>query len=625
MSEAKITIVAEDRASQSIERIGGAVSKLSGFLTAQAILGFAEKLISWAEEGDRAADVFEAMTYNLEGLQRATAHSVNALDLATIANRAHASGLQLNQQQLEAVIAAGTRYANTMGGDAKQATDQLLGALIRGREAGLLPFGIQASSTGEAVNDLVDQLDANRRAVESQAGALDRMKTRWEDLSTLFKTEVADAVNAVAEGLEGLGDAMRAAAREGADALTPLINRLREVVGLQRRAASGASGGPVIDPSSDRGRTQLTQMTRAGGGYSQLVGRGGTRLSVRTFAGQQRTVDLAESRLGRAGAVTDTGEILITAEADEGGGGGGGGRRQIRELEEARRLIAEVASGVTAIRGNWEEVDQAIAEARRTLGDFRDETLDTPLPPGANAGPSQRNAGRFAASGNAASRRDNADAFSSRSRSNAERAAAAGGNALANTTGEVERLGQMQTLVLGNMTNAVNAHIDAWMQGEQSIGRAIKGILAATLMGIATEATVKAIMATAEGFFIAATSMGTNPAAAAAFTAAAYYGAAAVAAGGTALAIGPSSVRSAAATPGRERSSTRDLGADRSLGGQGFAGPSVVINIAPGGIIGPDAAEVVGRLAVDGVNRGIRLGGMPRFDSSAIRTSGSRA
>lgn len=91
--------------------------------------------------------------------------------------------------------------------------------------------------------------------------------------------------------------------------------------------------------------------------------------------------------------------------------------------------------------------------------------------------------------------------------------------------------------LIGNMENALERAIENWLLYGESVGKALKQALAAELAHVAARCAIKAIEATADGFFFLAT--GQHAAAVAAFTAAAYYAAVAVAAGVAAKALAP--------------------------------------------------------------------------------------
>lgn len=637
MAEAKIRVTVEDRASAALESIAGSVKRLDTIASAQALMGFAQTLGRWAEEGDRASDIFGALTYDLDGLQRATAGTVSALQLAEISNRAMAAGLNLTQRQLEAVVAAGTEYARVTGGDATSSTERLLGALVSGRERGLLPFGVHANTTAEAIEQLTGRLGRNESSLRQNSGAMDRAGATVDNLKTSFKQLAADGVEMFLRVIPLVGSRTQSELASAGAAIEAFGARFRALaveIGNAFGFTEGMSeqqvenwAGTAEGVAAFRRHGFRTQFERDH--FMRLAQRQGRRVqdmlaeAPLTAMGQREVADDArraserqaqeEWQAGERQAADDRdrrerARMEVERERYEnrgGGGGGGGGRESAEERERQAREDRELRDR-TAMEQWLEDFEDAQARGM-SPGEISWEDLV---------------AGQRGAVRGARVERNTSVGRARRSDGPSDR------NGLRAATREVvslerayEQLGSTATDVLDALGTAVAGHFEAWAMGRETMGEALAGMTADLFKWMGQQALKKAGMEAIEAIAAAARYD---------FGAAALHTAAAVGfgalAGGSFYVAGQVGGSSGRSTHGRdERSSTRDLGADRSLGGQGFGGPSVVINIAPGGIIGPDAAEVVGRLAVDGVNRGIRLGGMPRFDSSAIRTSGSRA
>jgi hypothetical protein len=90
---------------------------------------------------------------------------------------------------------------------------------------------------------------------------------------------------------------------------------------------------------------------------------------------------------------------------------------------------------------------------------------------------------------------------------------------------------------MGTMTSSFKSHLEAVILGRESIGDALKGIAQDTLVALASEAAVQAIMETAKGIAKLAGSYGTDGTAAGHFAAAGMYAAVATAAGVGAYAL----------------------------------------------------------------------------------------
>jgi hypothetical protein len=114
------------------------------------------------------------------------------------------------------------------------------------------------------------------------------------------------------------------------------------------------------------------------------------------------------------------------------------------------------------------------------------------------------------------------------------------------------------------MAGALESAIERWLLYGESVGKALKQALAAELAHVAARCAIKALEATADGFFFLAT--GQFAAATAAFTAAAYYAAVAVGAGLAAKALAPKQQQKPAGAP--------SAGAAASQGTRGGSGES---------------------------------------------------
>lgn len=607
-------------------------TSMAGFLVG-GLTDIATRLYDAAEAYDQLADIQGQLGNRSQDLaSQWTMGLIPALDLAQARGRALSAGLELTDQQFAAVAAAAQVFAIRNGEDGAQAMERLTGAIIAGNERALRPFGIaleagssRAQGTAQALDQLTAAAERNRANVEASTGGFDQLGVQVNKAKEAAITFYGGITNFVLDGLFQLANnterAARAIGRGDSAGLTQAFfdatDASHQFVGQIPAIGQGLASAAAAARDYAAGLFGIARGTRAAAaaaGGRGIYGSGtsgmGNRQMLDRELNEQRFNDERRRDASRAEVERQRYEDAL---GGGGGGGGGGGRRG--PLDETD-LMSDTARRARddAIDFGGQESLFGMSEGAWAFGQWSNAQGPRRGGPGANAGGSPGERDFLRAGARRRGGRDNSD-FDAIT-TNAER-----------TAESLSKMAEIGDMAFGALNSAVRTHVQAWIEGEESIGKALKGILSQTLQTMAIEAGVKAVMATAEGLFLLATSFGANPMAEVAFAAAAQYAAvAAIAGGGAALvgAIGGGGSRSSAGRGGAGRSSTRDLGADR-LGGQGFGGPSVTINIAPGGIIGPDAAEVVGRLAVDGVNRGIRLGGMPRFDSSAIRTSGSRA
>lgn len=158
---------------------------------------------------------------------------------------------------------------------------------------------------------------------------------------------------------------------------------------------------------------------------------------------------------------------------------------------------------------------------------------------------------------------------------------------------------------MGSMTQSFRSHIGALITGRETIGEALKGMLHETLLSLAQESAVRAIMETAHG--IAAVATFRYPQAAAHFAAAGVYTGVAVAAGvGAAITAPPQASASAGSSMGSD-AGTR-LGPSRAANDNAGGGnQTYVLNFQSALITREDAQDVVVRAAQGAFNRNARI------------------
>ena len=601
-AEARIRIVADSSAAtaavlefaSALDTAGAHASDLANEMLGEllpawsnasaAIIDIGKRIYAAAEAYDQLSDIQSQLGNSSNELASAwTQGLIPALELAQARGRALSAGLELTDQQFAAVAAAAQVYAQRTGTDGAQAVERLSNALVSGSERALRPFGIQlqegasrAQNTATALDQLSQASERNRANIEASTGGFDRLGaqvTKAKDaaisfyggitnfvLDGLFKLadnaeraaraigrgdsggltqaffDATDASHSFAEEIPGIGQHLAGAARAARDYAASLI-------GISRASRAAASAGRGIDGTGTSGM--------------------GARAMLDRELNEQRYNDERRRDASRA-------EVERQRYEDALGGGGGGGGRGDPLADISRRAGAFTAEGLESTNApggtaGWE------GGFTVPLGGSR--TNREGARAGTNAGGRASERDLLRASRRSGGR-DNTD-FDAIT-TNAER-----------TAESLSKMAEIGDMAFGALNSAVRTHVQAWIEGEESIGKALKGILSQTLQTMAIEAGVKAVMATAEGLFLLATSFGANPMAEVAFAAAAQYAAVAAIAGGGAALVGAiggggGGSRSSAGRGGAGRSSTRDLGADRSLGGQGFGGPSVTINIEIG-------------------------------------------
>lgn len=668
MGDARIRVTVEGarEGADDLDRVAGANKKvedsakgsgdqLMGLRDAFLAVGAASAIMKWKElidEGDKLSDVMGQLgDASNEAARDVTQGLIPSIDLAVARGKLLAAQLQLTDQQFAAVAAAAQVFALRTGTDGAQALEQLTGALVSGNARGLRPFGIAlqegqkgAEGTAEALRQLSAAADANARNVAANTGAWDRLGTVYDTTREKLSSYITTLVTVTLDGLPagqraaeetarafsgpgGLDEAFNRAAAASdsfarglplfgnamADAAAQARGLARELLNIQPPdlSLSGArfdSG----DPRWNRTGFDTTGAAPQRRTWDMLTGMPADPIAAREAARVARDRDLAQLT-GQPGF--GTGEWLRRGRGDDGStrrrGGGGGGVETV-PLEEALGELSDRAQRVI------DNAARIVEDANRRLADIeRDEDV-----------------GGFGAGGSDAGLRggfgERAGAFNREGRGRAGERGGLGGernlsqqtSAMARATegttkytASLQALHDVGTSALGGLTGALEANAEAWIRGEMSLGKAIASALSAKMISIAAEAGVKALLATAEGLFMAAT--GNEPGAVAAFAAAAQYGLTAIAAGGVGLGIasagGGGGRAAAGASAGTSRRASSSAGRVRDDEGGGV---TIIMQLAPGAILGTDERGVENWLAdrvVTGLSRQRRLrpGGLP--------------
>lgn len=566
----------------SLDSVDGALGQLGTSIT--GVLGYLKQSI---DQGDALNDIMGQMGgASNEAARSMTQGLIPALDLAQARGRALAAGLQLTDQQFAAVAAAAQVYALRTGTDGAAAVERLSNALVSGSERALRPFGIRleegatrSQNTAAALAQLSAAADANAANVARSTGAWDRLGTVFdvakEKMSALhaftfglidgvgrLTTLVEDCARAIGSGdANGLATALNDAGEEGQQ----LVAQLPVIGSAAAAATSGVRGlaNTLLDAARAQGllsyriaqaATAEQRAAVAAGGPLPVPTMGGRLLLDRGLDQQGYAARLREIDERRRDASRAEVERQRYEDAMGGGGGGGGGAANDdrwgisqREIERINRQNAERAQAMWGSGGEYQQAVQS--DPRSRLSWIRES-----------------NSERRGALG----------------REGQERAARGMTNAVERQQTAYERLGERGEAVLSSLNSAWESHFAAFSKGEESFGKAMRGMAAAALESLALQSLKEAGFQTAKG--IAALASFNYGGAALHFAAAAAFGlvAGGAYAGSAAIAPASSSARSGG-SEFRTPTSSTSLG-QRSANDGG--GPPINIYLSPGAIVG---------------------------------------
>jgi hypothetical protein len=148
----------------------------------------------------------------------------------------------------------------------------------------------------------------------------------------------------------------------------------------------------------------------------------------------------------------------------------------------------------------------------------------------------------------------------------------------------------------GSMTGALKSHMAAMIEGKETVGQALEGILKETLMSIATESAVKSLFSFASA--IAAAAVEDYPGAAKFAAAGVEYAAVAALAGGGAYAMYSAGSHSSASAGGGAAAMPASAGGVGGPSSGGGGGTTIVVNLA--------GVAVTNQGAQDAIMRGVQ-------------------
>lgn len=642
MAEAKITINVDGNAADGLQEITGAVGAVDqaadklakSLLAAFSVQQVASSLREWTLQADALSDAMTTLggrsadVANVMGIRM-----VDAIDQATARNRLLQAGLDVTDEQYRAITLAAVQYAQANNQDVGQSLASLTQALVTGNDRGLRPYNLglqegadRATNQRDALEALTRQVEQNEASIRQNMGTLDAWDAVWGqvkeaigatslallDLPFQAINEALTGPNGLVRGIDAFVEGMIRIQSGMPNAIAGFGSLESSVWGYARALLAAASlvpGNPIALNAS-------VVDAIAGGGSG---GSGGDAAQP----GSGRFAFDLDNGGRRAGSSFDM-TADVRGRRRGGGGGGGGGARDTRSaevraasdavaafsdsLEEERELLEQSRRALTA----WADAHERAVNPVRALADAQGVNIGANVP-GRTAG---ANLGGTSAGNRGA-------AQTTRQLQGTANAAGAATQNLERTGSAYEQLAQVGTTALGSLTSALNAHVSAWVMGEETIGQAIQGILAQTMLSIATEATVKALLSFGEAAFWAIT--GNEPAAAAALTAGGYYTAAAVAAGAAAAGAGVGNTRRAAGggggggAGGRGTSTPRDLGPGDRSGAPG-GNVSITYVLGPGSVIGTNGMREFVGMVDRQRNDAARIGRhQPRISQESIR------
>lgn len=542
------------------------------------------------------------------------------------------SGLQLSGEELGRVTRAAREYALATGTEATAALEQLTGALRGGEAEGLRAFGITLDATttrSQSFRAALTQLETQQRGMaptaQTMAEANADLSRAWDRLTNSLASNVAQWTNlrermsAVSElmgdlqenGLQNYLTGNTAAARDNRRSSETAEARLGRTNGWNNslRRAIGRIGGEDLEfarASLDFPAARMTELTR--------------RLDSATTIEELRAI-ANESRgardTGTAARVQAAANVASTAAMAQAS----------RDKANSRTNAPTAPSHGSAATHEPSKADLEAAFARQLVVAFEDATdakdaaMAAFIRQQAEAMDTATEAKRFSSQNTAAQNEmDLAAALAESQRLKANEQGVQDGNATARARREnpavtfreaflpaametqtaAERMAEGVNGAFQSMVGGMRSHIGAVIEGRETIGEAMRGIVHETLLALAQEAAAKSLMSLAGGIAASVTPGGQGTAAGL-FAASAIYAGVAGLAGLGAMATGAPAAAASSAGAGR----TPPAAASAGSSGRGSSeGSTVVINVNGTVMDREGTADSIRELLNDSLSRG---------------------
>lgn len=603
------------RSADAFNEMHAAVSTIAATITSVVT-----RIGALSDEQARLDATARRLGLDFDEAAAAAGRFVDETEAMGVANRFASADIHLTQQQLNDVMRVAGSAADALGTDVAGATDQLREALVRGEEAGLQRFGsgLQRLAGGShTVEERLAALHARAGqvtvAVDDSAAAMARFADRIED----SERTVASALTAEIARLDQVATSTETAAESAADWDANLraigstmgyvaalaLSGLQIVGGAIGSIVGGITGTISIAAAGIEGLVSTRSLAGARGAMARELA------AVRDGGLAVQSADILARGIAAANALADdqaSTRTTATPDAPPGArprsrtarAAAGGGPRAANDNADMSFTAEQAASEEQAAR--IRDLDDLAGLAHDRAQRRIDEEIAGRIR-AEQAANDTLEAQKQAA-------QDALDIAAQEDRALRERLAAheTYTGRLAELNNErvrgAQRAAEFTNGAFESMGKAIGTHVQALIDGRESVGVALQGMLSDTLIAVGKEAVIQGGMEIAKGV-AALAGVVTAPLAPGHFAAGAAFLAVGAAAGVAGAALAPSAGAGAGASSAGNGGAGRQVG-DRPAGGGESVAPVVVNYWAP--VVG-------GREATD-AELGTRL---DRFDDAA--------
>ena len=536
---------------------------------AAAITGAIARVGALSDEQARLDATSRRLGLDFDEAAAAAGRFVDETEAMGVANRFASADINLTQQQLNDVMRVAGSAADALGTDVAGATDTLREALITGRERGLMQFGEEMRRTAGHAHTVEERFAALHAragtvtvAIDDSAAAMARFADRIEDsertVAAALTAEIARLDQVAASTDTAAGNAiewdhnLRAIGSTLGYVSSLALSGLQIVGGAIGSVVGGITGTISIAAAGLEGLVSTRSLSGARSAMSRELA------AVRSDGLAVQAADLLAAGIARAEALAaDQSSTRTTVAPDaptaarprpvrpsRGGGGTGAheptaaadmtftAEQAASEEQAARIRDLEDLAGLAHDRAQA-RIDEEI-NGRLRAEQAANDTLEAQKQAATDAlGIAEME------DANLRRRLEAHERFTGRlAELNDERVHGA------------QRAAEFTNQAFESMGKAIGTHVQALVDGRESVGVALQGMLSDTLISVGKEAVIQGGMEIAKGF-AALAGVVTAPLAPGHFAAGAAFMAVGAAAGVAGAALAPSAAAPSGAAAGR--------------------------------------------------------------------------
>lgn len=402
------------RVSDAAKKAGETYTYVVGALTdlANKVGAAVAKITALASEQDALDRTTQNLGLDLNAAADAAGRFTDETEVMDAANRLHAAGLHLTQDQLEQVTARAAITAQTLRVPMTEALSMVTSGIITGREQGLIPFGREMAALGGTSHTAQERLDGfvsttrnMPRATDDAATSMARFRDSIDDTeramaasftSEIFRLhEISEATRGVTHDTEETNHQLRAFSETAARLALQAANGIGAVVGEVVAQILHVVGVAAVQISQLNGLAHgelpggAAYTARVTAANREWLGAGSAAADARSFAdARQAALDVLDADTG---ANANTGAVRGYAVGRNAHPGESPAMARLREMSDAAQRQGDAlaanatnaanrhSGGGGAHRPNWRQQKADDAEREQLLERRRQVEADDEL------------------------------------------------------------------------------------------------------------------------------------------------------------------------------------------------------------------------------------------------------